>query len=67
VVAGTIAALAGLVPFTAVRADGVLPGQGPWIWAATVAVAGAATFGTGLATTRRVLRAPAVEAVAVAA
>lgn len=67
VVAGTIAALAGLVPFTAVRADGALPGQGPWIWAATVAVAGAATFGTGLATTRRVLRAPAVEAVAVAA
>ncbi|MFD3501370.1 FtsX-like permease family protein [Streptomyces sp. NPDC058676] len=64
---GTVAALAGIIPFTVVRADSVLPGQGLGIWLAVLAVAAAATLGTSLATARRVLRTPAVGAVAVAA
>jgi putative ABC transport system permease protein len=64
---GTLAALAGIVPFTMVRTDGVLPGQVFGVWLAVVAVAAAVTVGTGLATARRVLRAPAVRAVASAA
>ncbi|WP_210587093.1 FtsX-like permease family protein [Streptomyces sp. GESEQ-35] len=64
---GTVAALAGIVPFTVVRSDEVLPGQFFGIWIAVVAIAAVVTMGTGLATTRRVLRTPAVEAVGLAA
>ncbi|MEV7083101.1 FtsX-like permease family protein [Streptomyces sp. NPDC093516] len=64
---GTLAALAGIVPFTIVRTDGVLPGPLLGVWLAVVAVAAAVTVGTGLATARRVLRTPAVRAVATAA
>ena len=64
---GTVAALAGIIPFTVVRTDSVLPGQGLGIWLAVVSVAAAATLGTSLVTARRVLRTPAVAAVAVAA
>jgi putative ABC transport system permease protein len=64
---GTVAALAGIIPFTVVRTDSVLPDQGLGIWFAVVSVAAAATLGTSLATARRVLRTPAVGAVAVAA
>lgn len=64
---GTAAGLAGIVPFTMVRTDGVLPGQGLGVWLAVVAVAVAATLGTSLVTARRVLRTPAVEAVALVA
>ncbi len=64
---GTVAALAGIIPFTVVRTDAVLPDQGLGIWLAVVSVATAATLGTGLVTARRVLRTPAVEAVEVAA
>ncbi|WP_411147739.1 FtsX-like permease family protein [Streptomyces sp. A30] len=64
---GTVAALAGIIPFTVVRTDSVLPHQGLGIWLAVVSVAAAATLGTSLATARRVLRTPAVGAVAVAA
>ncbi|MZD09404.1 FtsX-like permease family protein [Streptomyces sp. SID5785] len=64
---GTLAALAGLLPFTAVRADRLLPDQGPGIWIAVVAVATAATLVTSLATARRGLKVPAVDAVALAA
>ncbi|WP_155054208.1 FtsX-like permease family protein [Streptomyces blattellae] len=64
---GTVAALAGIVPFTVVRSDEVMPGQFFGIWLAVVAIAAAVTMGTSLATTRRVLRAPAVEAVGLAA
>lgn len=64
---GTVAGLAGMIPFTVVRTDGVLPGQGIGIWLGTVAVASAATLLTTLGTARRTLRTPAVEAVAVAA
>ncbi|MGW0759639.1 FtsX-like permease family protein [Streptomyces sp. NPDC002814] len=64
---GTVAALAGIVPFTVVRSDEVLPGQFFGIWLTVVAIAAAVTMGTSLATTRRVLRTPAVEAVGLAA
>ncbi|MFH9011257.1 FtsX-like permease family protein [Streptomyces sp. NPDC017943] len=64
---GTLAALAGIVPFTVVRTDGVLPGQVFGVWLGVVAVAAAVTLGTGLATARRVLRTDPVRAVAAAA
>lgn len=64
---GTLAALAGVVPFTVVRTDGVLPDQFLGIWLAMVAVAAAVTLGTSLFTARRVLRTPAVRAVVQAA
>jgi putative ABC transport system permease protein len=60
---GTLAALAGIVPFTVVRSDAVLPGQLAGVWAAVATVGAAATVGTSLFTTRRVLRTPAVRAV----
>ncbi|MEV8539894.1 FtsX-like permease family protein [Streptomyces sp. NPDC051572] len=67
VLSGTAAALAGIVPFTMVRADSVLPHQGLGIWLTVVAVAATVTLGTSLLTARRVLRTPAVEAVGLAA
>ncbi|WP_369275106.1 FtsX-like permease family protein [Streptomyces sp. R11] len=66
VLLGMVAALAGIVPFTMVRTDGVLPGQAYGTAVAVVAVAATVTLGTSLATARRMLRAPAVGAVAVA-
>ncbi|MGW0548454.1 FtsX-like permease family protein [Streptomyces altiplanensis] len=64
---GTAAGFAGVLPFTYARTGSVLPGQGPGIWLAVVAVAAAVTLGTSLGTARRTLRTPAVDAVAVAA
>ncbi|MFD8570001.1 FtsX-like permease family protein [Streptomyces sp. NPDC059639] len=64
---GTLAALAGILPFTAVRTDGLLPDQGLGIWITVVAIAGAATMVTSLVTAWRGLRVPAVDAVALAA
>ncbi|NUO46232.1 MAG: FtsX-like permease family protein [Streptomyces sp.] len=64
---GTVAALAGIVPFTVVRGDAVLPGQTFGVWLAVVSVATAVTVGTSLATARKVLRTPATEAVALVA
>ncbi|MFD4873047.1 FtsX-like permease family protein [Streptomyces sp. NPDC058420] len=67
ILSGTLAALAGIIPFTIVRTDGVLPHQGLGIWLTVTAVAATATLGTSLLTARRVLRTPAVEAVTLAA
>ncbi|WP_406463493.1 ABC transporter permease [Streptomyces sp. NBC_01622] len=67
VLSGTVAALAGIIPFTMVRTDSVLPHQGLGSWLAVVAVAATVTLGTSLLTARRVLRTPAVESVALAA
>ncbi|GGI97900.1 FtsX-like permease family protein [Streptomyces brasiliensis] len=67
VLLGSVAALAGIVPFTMVRTDGVLPGQAPGIWLAVSSVAAAVTLGTSLGTARRALRTPAVAAVATVA
>ncbi|MFD0004212.1 FtsX-like permease family protein [Streptomyces sp. NPDC127178] len=66
VLLGMVAALAGIVPFTMVRTDGVLPGQAYGTALAVVAIAATVTLGTSLATARRMLRTPAVTAVAVA-
>lgn len=68
VLLGMVAALAGIVPFTVVRTAGVgvLPGEVYGIGVAVVAVAAAVTLGTSLVTARRMLRTPAVGAVAVA-
>ncbi|CCK25518.1 transmembrane transport protein [Streptomyces davaonensis JCM 4913] len=63
---GVVAALAGIVPFTVVRTDQVLPGEVYGIGAAMALIGAAATLGTSLVTARRVLRTPAVGAVAVA-
>ncbi|MFI1722144.1 FtsX-like permease family protein [Streptomyces sp. NPDC020489] len=63
---GTVAALAGVVPFTVVRTDAVLPEQAFGVWLAVVSVAAVVTLGTSLATARKVLRTPATDAVALA-
>ncbi|HWU11819.1 MAG TPA: FtsX-like permease family protein [Streptomyces sp.] len=67
VVLGTAAGIAGIIPFTMVRTDHVLPGQGPATWLVIIALATAATLGTSLGTARRTLRTPAVDAVTAAA
>lgn len=68
VVLGTVAAVAGIVPFTVLRTDVTWPSdQGLGIWLAVVAIAVAATLVTSLGTARNSLRVPAVEAVAMAA
>ncbi|MER5911277.1 FtsX-like permease family protein [Streptomyces sp. NPDC001982] len=63
VLLGSVAALAGIVPFALVRTDAVLPGQTFGIWLAVSTVAAAVTLGTSLGTARRVLRTPAIGAV----
>lgn len=63
---GMVAALAGIVPFTVVRTDGVLPDEVYGIGVTVTAIAAAVTLGTSLVTARRMLRTPAVGAVAVA-
>ncbi|MFD4525800.1 FtsX-like permease family protein [Streptomyces sp. NPDC058470] len=67
VVLGTVAGLAGLLPFTMVRTDAAWPDQGLGIWLTIVAIAAAVTLGTSLFTARRTLRTPAVAAVTTAA
>ncbi|MFJ9965458.1 FtsX-like permease family protein [Streptomyces avermitilis] len=67
VLLGSVAGLAGIIPFTVVRTDSPWPHQGLGIWLAIAAVAAAVTLGTSLATARRTLRTPAVEAVTLAA
>jgi putative ABC transport system permease protein len=64
---GTLAGLAGILPFTLVRTDATWPGQGLGIWIAIVAVAAAVTLGTSLITAWRALRTPAVAAVTLVA
>ncbi|GGQ76043.1 FtsX-like permease family protein [Couchioplanes azureus] len=63
---GTLAGVAGIVAFSAVRTGSVRPGQGPGIWLGIVALAAAATLLTGLGTASRQVRVPAVDAVATA-
>ncbi|MCW8097285.1 ABC transporter permease [Streptomyces tauricus] len=64
---GTGAALAGIVSFTTVRTDAVLPDEGLGIWLGVVAVGAVATMGTSLLTAWRVLRTPPITTVALAA
>ena len=67
VLLGTVAGLAGIMPFSSVRADVLLPDQGLGIWLVVVVVAAAATSITSVGTALRTLRTPAVEAVTLAA
>ncbi|MFH8369259.1 FtsX-like permease family protein [Streptomyces sp. NPDC018031] len=64
---GSVAGLAGIVPFTLVRSDDTFPHQAPVIWLVTSAIAAAATVITSVVTARRTLRTPAVAAVVVTA
>lgn len=64
---GTVAGLAGILPFTIVRTDSVLPDQGLGVWLGVVAVAAVATLLTSLLTAVRTLRTPAITAVGLAA
>lgn len=64
VVLGTLAGLAGMIPFTVARTDEVLPDEGLGLWLVIVAVGAAATLVTSLGTAHRALATPAVEAVA---
>jgi putative ABC transport system permease protein len=65
---GSLAAVAGIVPFSMLRTDAVWPsGQGPAIWLTVVGIAIAATLVTSLGAARRALRTPAVRAVGMAA
>ncbi|MFD3314001.1 FtsX-like permease family protein [Streptomyces sp. NPDC058694] len=64
---GTAAGLAGIIPFTMVRTDSVLPEEGLGIWFGIVGVATAAVLVTSLTTARRALRTPAVGAVSLVA
>ncbi|MFD0850636.1 FtsX-like permease family protein, partial [Actinomadura adrarensis] len=65
VVFGSIASVFTIVPFAIARSDSVLPDGSPLIYLGVVAVAAALTLITALSATGRVLRTPAVDAVAV--
>jgi putative ABC transport system permease protein len=64
---GSVAGLAGILPFASLRTDSMLPDQGPLMWLGIAAVAAMATIATGLGTARRALRTAAVDAVGLAA
>ncbi|MBO0514589.1 FtsX-like permease family protein [Streptomyces beijiangensis] len=64
---GSLSGIAGIVAFTSVRTDSVLPHQGTGIWLGIAAIAAVVTLGTSLGTAGRVLRTSAVEAVELAA
>ncbi|MER5551075.1 FtsX-like permease family protein [Streptomyces sp. NPDC002793] len=66
-VLGTVAGIAGIIPFTMVRTDQVLPDEGPVTWLAVMAIATVATLSTSIGTARRTLRTPAIDAVTVGA
>jgi putative ABC transport system permease protein len=61
---GTLASLATILPFNYARTDTLVPDVAPWIWLGFAAGAAVVTFGTALATARRTVRVPAVEAAA---
>ncbi|MBZ6255632.1 FtsX-like permease family protein [Streptomyces olivaceus] len=67
VVLGSAAAVAGILPFSSVRASALVPDQGLGTWLGIVAVAASATLATSVVTARRTLRTPAVRAVAATA
>ncbi|MFI7504821.1 FtsX-like permease family protein [Streptomyces sp. NPDC049687] len=64
---GTVAGVAGILSFSKVRTDVLVPDQGLGIWLAIVGLATGATLLTSVGTAVRMLRVPAVSAVAVAA
>lgn len=61
---GTIASLFTILPFSIARTGDLLPDATAGLYLGIVALAGGLTLVTGLATTRRTIRTPAIEAVA---
>jgi putative ABC transport system permease protein len=64
IVAGGVASLAGVVPYTIVKTSGFLPTTWPWLFPLVAGLATAVTLGATTVASRRVLRTPAVEAAA---
>jgi putative ABC transport system permease protein len=64
IVVGGVASLGCVVPYTIVKTSGVLPTAWPWLFPVVAVVAATVTVGTAVVATRRVVRSPAVEAVA---
>lgn len=63
----TVAAVAGVIPFSMVRTDTAVPDQDLGIWLVVVGIGAVATIVTSVGTAYRGLRTPAVEAVTLAA
>jgi ABC-type antimicrobial peptide transport system permease subunit len=61
---GTIAGIFTVVPYSIARTDSVLPDSGVAIYLGIVGAAGILTLAASLGATRRALRTPAIEAVA---
>lgn len=64
IVAGGVASLAAVVPYTIVKTSGFLPTTWPWLFPLVAVLAGGVTLGATTVAGRRVVRSPAVEAVA---
>src|SRR5262249_30564021 len=64
IVAGGGASLAAVVPYTIVKTPGSLPTTWPWLFPLVAVLAAGVTLGATTVATRRVVRTPAVEAVA---
>jgi len=59
-----VASLGAVIPYTVVKTSGFLPTTWPWLFPAVGVAAVVLTVGTSLVASRRVVRTPAVEAVA---
>jgi putative ABC transport system permease protein len=64
-VVGTVAALAGVVPYSIALAHKAVPEVEPWIYLGVAGTAVALTFAANLGAARRAIRTPALRAVAV--
>jgi len=64
IVVGGVASLGAVIPYTVVKTSGFLPTTWPWLFPAVGVAAVVLTVGTSLVASRRVVRTPAVEAVA---
>ncbi|MFF3496533.1 FtsX-like permease family protein [Streptomyces sp. NPDC002795] len=64
IVAGAVAGMCTVIPYSMVRTDQWIPAVTPWLFVGIVAVAVTATLGAGLGSTRRLLRQQTIEAMA---
>ncbi|MFD7733266.1 FtsX-like permease family protein [Kitasatospora phosalacinea] len=65
-IAGTVAALASIIPFSLATADKAIPDAGPQIYLVVVAIVVVLTFAANIGATRKTLREPPLEALAAA-
>ncbi|AXB41161.1 FtsX-like permease family protein [Amycolatopsis albispora] len=63
ILAGSLAAVAAIVPYSILRTGSVVPGESPLIYGIVVAIAALLTLGTSLGAARRAIRTPAIRAV----